>query len=127
MLNRPEVKLANGKERQIPVYDGGQILEPGRHDNICPQFVERLFGQLPEFFKDENQLVQLWGEPATRKALLVNLSEKGFGATARAELAEIINAEKSDVSTCCPHRFCEANRDAAGTRRNAKARHPLEV
>ena len=61
------------------------------------QFVERLFGQLPESFKDEGKLVQLRSEPATRKALLASLSEKGFGAAALAAMAEVINAEKSDV------------------------------
>ena len=34
------------------------------------QFMEMLFGKLPEFFKDEAELRSLWCEPATRKKLL---------------------------------------------------------
>ena len=34
------------------------------------QFVERLFGELPKFFKDEDELRKIWSAPATRKALL---------------------------------------------------------
>ena len=46
---------------------------------------------------------ELWSEPATRKALLASLSEKGFGATALAEMAAIVNAGKSDVFDVLAH------------------------
>ena len=46
------------------------------------QFLRSLYGQLPEFFKDEDELRQLWSEPSTRKALLDGLSEKGYGRDA---------------------------------------------
>ncbi len=34
------------------------------------QMVENLFGELPRFFKDEDELRRLWSKPETRKALL---------------------------------------------------------
>ena len=34
------------------------------------QFIERMFGDLPEFFKDEDELRGIWVQPDTRKALL---------------------------------------------------------
>ena len=40
------------------------------------EFIERMFGELPELFKDEDQLRALWGNPDTRKALLESLSGK---------------------------------------------------
>lgn len=43
------------------------------------QFVEALYGKLPEFFKDEAQLRALWSLPDTRAKLLEGLAEKGFG------------------------------------------------
>ena len=61
------------------------------------QMVESLFGELPYFFKDEDELRRLWGRPDTRKALLDGLAEKGFGAEWLAEIGRLINAEKSDV------------------------------
>ena len=34
------------------------------------EFIERLFGELPELFRDEDELRALWSNPDTRKALL---------------------------------------------------------
>jgi type I restriction enzyme R subunit len=61
------------------------------------QFMELLFGKLPEFFKSEAQLRALWSAPDTRKALLQGLAEKGFGHEQLAEMQKIIDAEKSDL------------------------------
>ena len=40
------------------------------------QFMEMLFGKLPEFFKDEAELRALWSAPDTRAKLLQGLAEK---------------------------------------------------
>ena len=61
------------------------------------QMVESLFGELPHFFKDEDELRRLWSRPDTRKALLEGLAEKGFGHEWLAEIGRLINAEKSDL------------------------------
>jgi type I restriction enzyme R subunit len=61
------------------------------------QFLETLFGTLPEFFKDEDQLRRIWSDPETRSALVVGLGEKGFGRDALAEMQRIIEAENSDL------------------------------
>ena len=52
------------------------------------QFMEMLFGKLPEFFKDEAELRALWSAPDTREKLLQGLAEKGFGARAAGRDAE---------------------------------------
>ena len=61
------------------------------------QFMEMLFGELPEFFKNEAELRALWSSPDTRKKLLNGLAEKGFGHEQLAEMQKIIDAEKSDI------------------------------
>ncbi len=61
------------------------------------QFLENLFGTLPDFFKDEDELRTIWGRPDTRKALLEGLFEKGYGADQLAEIRKLIDAEKSDL------------------------------
>lgn len=61
------------------------------------QFMEQLFGKLPEFFKSEEELRSLWSLPDTRKKLLLGLAEKGFGSEQLAEMQKIIAAEKSDL------------------------------
>jgi type I restriction enzyme R subunit len=59
--------------------------------------MELLFGRLPEFFKNEEELRALWSVPETRKKLLQGLAEKGFGGEQLVEMQKIIDAEKSDI------------------------------
>jgi type I restriction enzyme R subunit len=61
------------------------------------QFMELLFGKLPDFFKSEAELRAIWSAPDTRKKLLGGLAEKGFGHDQLAEMQKIIDAEKSDL------------------------------
>ena len=70
------------------------------------QFMELLFGKLPEFFKDEGELRTLWSFPDTWKKLLQGLSEGGFGREQLAEMQRIIDAEKSDLFDVLAHVAC---------------------
>jgi len=67
------------------------------------QFMELLFGKLPEFFKNEAELRAIWSVPDTRKKLLQGLAEKGFGRDQLAEMQKIIDAEKSDLFDVLAH------------------------
>src|ERR1035441_6190861 len=67
------------------------------------QFLELLFGKLPEFFKDEAELRAIWSAPATRAARHQGLAEKGFGRDQMAEMQKIIDAEKSDLFDVLAH------------------------
>src|SRR6202008_1112466 len=67
------------------------------------QFLEMLFGALPDFFKDEAELRALWSTPDTRAKLLQGLAEKGFGREQMAEMQKIIEAEKSDLFDVLAH------------------------
>ena len=43
------------------------------------QFIEHLYGELPDLFKDEYELRALWSRAYTRKkGLLLGLEEKGL-------------------------------------------------
>ncbi len=61
------------------------------------EFVQRLFGELPQLFKDEDELRQIWSAPETRKALLDKLAEKGFRGEQLDAMRKLIDAEKSDL------------------------------
>ena len=67
------------------------------------QFMEALFGKLPAFFKDEEELRTLWSAPDTRRKLLEGLADKGFGKDQLAEMQKIIDAEKSDLFDVLAH------------------------
>ena len=81
-----------------PAHDGDDASGARTASRSRPsRFVEKLFGELPQFFKDEDELRQIWSRPDTRKALLEGLAEKGFGGEQLAEISRMINAEKSDL------------------------------
>jgi type I restriction enzyme R subunit len=92
-----KIKLADGKERTIQHMMATSYWSPDGKPISANQMVENLFGELPRFFKDEDELRRLWSKPDTRKTLLQGLAEKGFGAEQLAVISQIINAVKSDV------------------------------
>ncbi len=92
-----KVKLADGKERTIQHMMATSFWSPDGKPMSAAQFIERLFGDLPAFFKDEEELRNLWGRPDTRRKLLDGLAEKGYGDDQLAELRRMIDADKSDL------------------------------
>lgn len=94
---KAKVKLADGKERQIQFMTATSFWHPDGTPMSAAQFMEALFGKLPEFFKDEAELRTLWSAPDTRRKLLNGLAEKGFGKDQLAEMQRIINADNSDI------------------------------
>jgi len=94
---KAKVKLADGKERAIQHMVSTTFWHQDGTPMSAQQFMELLFGKLPEFFKNETELRALWSAPATRKMLLKGLAEKGFGHDQLAEMQKIIDAEKSDL------------------------------
>jgi len=94
---RAKVKLADGKERMIQHMTATTYWHPDGTPMSAHQFLESLFGKIPEFFKSEVELRRLWSVPETRSRLLQGLSEHGFGLDQLAEIQKIIEAEKSDL------------------------------
>lgn len=92
-----KVKLADGKERTIQHMMATTFWSPDGKPMSAAEFITRLFGDLPELFKDEDELRALWSQPDTRKALLENLAEKGYGDEQLDEIRHMIDAEKSDL------------------------------
>lgn len=94
---KAKVKLADGKERQIQHMSATSFWHPDGTPMSAAQFMEALFGKLPEFFRDEDELRTIWSAPDTRRRLLEGLAEKGFGKDQLSEMQVIINAENSDL------------------------------
>ena len=96
-VKRIKVKLADGKVRQLQSMVATTFWSADGKPMSAAQFLESLFGALPEFFRDEDQLREIWSDPSTRKALLDGLADKGFGREALAEMQKAIEAEDSDL------------------------------
>jgi type I restriction enzyme R subunit len=92
-----KVRLADGKERQLQHMSATSFWSADGRPMSAAQFLESLFGALPEFFKDEDELRRLWGDPDTRRKLLAGLADKGFGREPLAEMQRLIEAENSDL------------------------------
>jgi type I restriction enzyme R subunit len=100
---RIKVKLADGKARTIQHMMVTTFWHPDGTPMSAQQFLETLFGKLPEFFKSEAELRAIWSSPDTRTKLLLGLSDKGFGAAQMAEMQRIIDAENSDLFDVLAH------------------------
>ncbi len=98
-----KVKLADGKERTIQHMMVTSFWHPDGTPMSAQQFMEMLFGRLPEFFKNEEELRAIWSAPDTRKKLLQGLAENGFGLEQLAEMQRIIDAEDSDLFDVLAH------------------------
>lgn len=95
--------VADGKARTIQSMMCTTFWHPDGTPMSVRQFMEMLFGKLPDFFKDEAELRRLWSAPDTRKKLLEGLADKGIGGAQLAEMQKIIDAEKSDLFDVLAH------------------------
>ncbi len=98
-----KVKLADGKERNIQHMLATSFWHPDGTPMSAQAFMEALFGKLPEFFRNEEELRAIWSVPDTRRKLLEGLAEKGFGKVQLAEMQTLIDAEKSDLFDVLAH------------------------
>nr|WP_163500910.1 DEAD/DEAH box helicase family protein [Halomonas socia] len=92
-----KVKLADGKERTIQHMSATSFWSPDGKPISAAEFIQRLFGELPALFADEDELRSVWGRPDTRRKLLEGLEEKGYGVEQLAEVGKLIEAENSDL------------------------------
>ena len=101
--SKARIKLGDGKERSIQHMTVTSFWHPDGTPMSSQQFLELLYGKLPEFVRDEAELRALWSSPATRSKLLQGLADKGFGAAQLAEMQSLIDAEKSDLFDVLAH------------------------
>ena len=98
--DRPQkiiIVLSDGKARSIQSTVSTKFWNIDGKPISAEKFLENLFGTLPAFFKNEDELRAVWSNPDTRKELIRRLAEKGFGKEPLAEIQKIIAAEKSDL------------------------------
>lgn len=90
------VRFADGKKREIKYSVDTKFYLDGKP--VSPEeFLHRLFGELPELFKSEDDLRKQWSNPRTREELLQGLAERGFEEEKLQALKELIDAQDSDV------------------------------
>jgi len=96
-IKKVKIKLKDGKEREIQHMIATSFWSADGKPISAEEFLSNLFGELPNFFKNEDELRILWSNPKTRKTLLEKLDEAGFGKEELSTLQKLIDAEKSDL------------------------------
>jgi type I restriction enzyme R subunit len=92
-----KIKLRDGKEREIQHMIATSFWSADGTPISAEEFLQSLFGRLPDFFKSEDELREIWSNPITRKTLLEKLAEAGYDYNVLNTLQKLINAEKSDL------------------------------
>jgi type I restriction enzyme, R subunit len=91
------IKLGDGKIRELQHIVSTSFWSPDGKPISAQQFLENLYGKLPELFKSEQELRTIWEKPDTRRKLLEELQEKGFAKEQLAAFQQVLNAENSDL------------------------------
>ena len=96
-IKKVKVKLRDGKEREIQHMIATSFWSADGKIISAEEFLNNLFGELPNLFRNEEELRILWSHPLTRRTLLEKLDEAGFGKEQLTILQKLIDAEKSDL------------------------------
>ncbi|MFO0478369.1 MAG: EcoAI/FtnUII family type I restriction enzme subunit R [Bacteroidota bacterium] len=92
-----KIKLRDGKEREIQSMMSTSFWSADGKPISSEEFLNNLFGVLPNLFKSEEELRTLWSNPMTRKVLLDKLEEVGFPKSDLQIVQQLVNMEKSDL------------------------------
>jgi type I restriction enzyme R subunit len=92
-----KVKLRDGKTREIQHMVQTSFWSADGIPMSAQEFLEKMFGDLPDFFKSEDELRAIWSDPKTRKVFLDKIASLGYGKDQLEDLQKMIDAEDSDL------------------------------
>lgn len=92
-----EIRLSDGRARRIKFVNSIMFWGADGKPVSTEQFIEELFGRLPDFFESREDLHRLWSDPDTREALLDRMSQAGYGRDVLKNIRTIIEAENADL------------------------------
>lgn len=91
------IKLRDGKEKEIQHMISTSFWSADGKPISIQEFLNKMYGVLPELFSSEDELRKIWSNPITRVALLEKLAVHGYGRDELDNLQKIVNAENSDL------------------------------
>jgi len=92
-----KIKLRDGKEREIKHMISTSFWSADGKPISIQDFMDNMFGAMPEFFKSEEELRKIWSNPTTRKVFLEKIAAVGYGKDELETLQKMIDAEQSDL------------------------------
>ena len=93
------IKLADGKDREFQHTTSKMFYSVDGKPITLTEFIESLFNtlEMPDLFKNEDELRAIWAVPATRMNLLKQLESAGFPTSELVSIQELIDAQNSDL------------------------------
>lgn len=96
------VKLANGRQLQVINVEIRYIDNTGKPLSAS-EFLEKLLGEVPKFYQNEEELRKIWANPETRKVLLQELGEIGFDMEQLTTMRSMIASPDTDIFDVLAH------------------------
>ena len=94
--NLIDIKLSNGRRLSLETTWEQKIFFGDEFVNL-DEYVKKLFGRIPEFFSDADDLREKWSNPETREKLLQTLDEAGFAEEKLLLLKNMLKMQKCDL------------------------------
>ena len=117
------ITLSDGKTRQIRHVSATMYWSAEGKPVTAKEFMDSLYDDFPRFFKDEEQLREIWSDPDTRESLLNSLAEEGYDRERLEAMKRVIDAEDSDVYDVLSYVAFES--DAIARRHRVKNAAPI--
>jgi type I restriction enzyme R subunit len=92
-----KIKLRDGKEREIQHMISTSFWSADGKPISSEEFITKIYGVLPDFYKDEEELRKIWSNPVTRKEFLNRLFELGIDLEQLDNIQKVVNAENCDL------------------------------
>ncbi len=97
------IKLANGKELAFQHMQQLTFWGADGKPLSLQQFLEKFLADAPQHFATLADLTLLWQRPDSRKTLLTQLAENGYGADDLKRIQEAVNAADCDLFDVLAH------------------------
>ncbi|MDD2530957.1 MAG: type I restriction-modification enzyme R subunit C-terminal domain-containing protein, partial [Bacteroidales bacterium] len=99
--NQPKKKLKitlrDGKEREIQHMISTSFWGADGKPLSSEEFIIKIYGVLPDLFKNEEELRKIWSNPITRKGLLERLFDLGIDLEQLDNIQKVVNAKDCDL------------------------------
>ena len=92
-----EIRLSDGRTRRIKYLKSDMFWGADGKPVSAEEFLNGMFGKMPEFFTSIDDLQEKWSTPQTREILLEELDDAGYGKDVLKQIRTLIDAEGCDL------------------------------
>lgn len=92
-----EIRMSDGRARRIKYIKSDMFWGADGKPVSAEEFLQAMFGQMPEFFSSLEDLKEQWSSPKTREELLEKMGEAGYDKETLGRIRSLIDAEDCDL------------------------------